>query len=210
MPRTEIPQHSKHDILHNLDADIRPPVRPTVYLAGPGVFLTTAREHGKALIALAEINDLVGLYPLPTEDIPEPNLRLQPGLTAASIRQANIRMIEQCDGVLADLTPFRGVSADPGTTYEIGYAQALRKPVIGYVSSRDMLSEYKSRIGHTLSHVGEADASGKRQTILIAEDGMTVEDFGLSDNLMFTSALQGLFTNVESAMEAMADLLLSR
>lgn|GEM_PF-5844939 len=34
--------------------------------------------------------------------------------------KANSELMDSCDAIIANLTPFRGISADPGTVYEVG------------------------------------------------------------------------------------------
>ena len=45
---------------------------------------------------------------------------------------ANEAHIRSCDALIAELTPFRGPSADVGTVYELGFMRALGRPVFGY------------------------------------------------------------------------------
>ncbi len=52
-----------------------------------------------------------------------------------SIFRADIAMMEACDVIIANLTPFRGPSADAGTLTEIGWFLGRGKPVFGYSNS---------------------------------------------------------------------------
>ena len=92
-----------------------------VYLAGPEVFFP-AEEH-QAIVAekkrLLQEYGFEGVDPLDTglafsddEAKPERGHR---------IYQANRELMDSCDAIIANLTPFRGISADPGTVYEVGY-----------------------------------------------------------------------------------------
>ncbi len=176
-----------------------------VYLAGPGVFRLDAIAYGRNLVALAEKHGLTGLYPMDNAIDPDFAMGYKPEVIAGTIRRANVRMIEQCDAVLADITPFRGASLDAGTAYEIGYAHALKKPVIGYVTDSTAPMEYKDRVlmdgprKKTINDAGE--------NVLVAADGMSVEDFGLCDNLMITTHLEGLYMSAEKAMAAISAML---
>ena len=78
------------------------------------------------------------------------------------------RMIHECDAVVANLSPFRGPSADVGTVWECAYAKALGMPVFGY---GDRI-EYKDKVFGTCPH-----------------DGMLVEDFHGYDNLMLVHGI---------------------
>jgi len=86
--------------------------------------------------------------------------------------------IRRCGAVIANLTPFRGPSADAGTVYEIGFARALGRPVFGYANVAERFTE-RTR-AFTASNEGACDA-----------DGLLIEQFGLFDNLMIEAAIVG-------------------
>src|SRR5260370_38799911 len=88
-------------------------------------------------------------------------------------------MMDAADAIIANLTPFRGPGADPGTAYELGYMAARGKFCLGY--SNDP-STYAERV-RLLTEVRSQDGR------LVDAEGLTVEDFGLSDNLMMIHAL---------------------
>lgn len=126
----------------------------TVYLAGPDVFLPDAAGMGLAKRAICERHGLVGHFPLdaaPTD--------------SRAIYAACLRAMRTCDAIVANLTPFRGPSADPGTAFELGFVAAMERPVFGY---SNVPGELNARV----------DA-----------DGFAVEDFSLFDNLMLAEAL---------------------
>jgi nucleoside 2-deoxyribosyltransferase len=74
-------------------------------------------------------------------------------------------MMDRCVAGLANVTPFRGVSADVGTAFEMGYLFGCGRPVWGYTSHVD---DYATRIAADVVDDGE----------------LLVEAFGLADNLM--------------------------
>ena len=41
-------------------------------------------------------------------------------------------MMDACDAIIANLTPFRGPGADAGTVYELGYMAGRGKFCLGY------------------------------------------------------------------------------
>ncbi len=141
-----------------------------LYLAGPDVFLVDAAAVGARKVALCASCGFEGLFPLDA-DIPEREV------ASGDIYRANMRLLRSSDGVVANLTPFRGISADVGTVYEVAYALALGKPVFGY-------SEAVASLG---PRIRAAFGSGADQAF--AGDGMIVEDFGLPDNLMIAEGL---------------------
>lgn len=131
-----------------------------IYLAGFDVFRPDALAHGAHLKALCAARGHTGLYPLDNA--------LPAGLTGAAaarwIYEANCALIRRADLVLANLNDFRGREPDSGTAFEVGYAAALGKPVIGYLDDDRPL---RAQLG------GAVDAQG-----------FEVEDFGLPRNLM--------------------------
>src|SRR5262249_21343105 len=90
-----------------------PPRTPmNIYLAGPDVFLPDAVEIGRQKVAICQRHGVRALYPLDSLiDLAAADASLQifKGLEA---------MMEKCDAIIANLTPFRGPGADPGTVYE--------------------------------------------------------------------------------------------
>ncbi len=157
--------------------------RPKVYLAGPEVFLRNAIEAGAAKVEICARHGLDGKYPL--------DAQLELGdLTLANrayaIARANEGLIAACDAVIANLTPFRGPSADTGTAYEVGYARARGLPVFGYsnhhLSFFDRVRKFNAK---PLKH-----RPGSEPTMAFEDaDRMGVEQFGLADNLMVIGAI---------------------
>lgn len=148
--------------------------RPHVYLAGPDVFLPDARAAGARLKAICSEADLEAHFPLDVELA-----------DADAIAAANEALIRRCDGVLANLTPFRGPSADPGTVYEVGYARALGKVVVGYTEATDLFAE---RTAAWLARLG-TPAQPRTDGALADASGMAIESFGLIDNLMIPAGI---------------------
>lgn len=139
-----------------------------IYLAGPDVFEPDAIEIGAALKKLCREFGFEGLFPL-DNTIADGDT---PYHTAKAIREANIRLLESSDIVLANLNPFRGVEPDSGTVYEVGYAAALKKKVYGYAADRRAMIE-------RIRDVQKLDSDAA-----LCKDGMIIEDFGMSHNLM--------------------------
>jgi nucleoside 2-deoxyribosyltransferase len=144
-----------------------------VYLAGPDVFLPDAVETGRRKVELCARHGLIGLYPLDNA--------IDPATKDISLRifRANEAMMNEADAIIANLTPFRGSSADAGTVYELGYMAASGKLCLGY--SNDP-SSYADRVRGFI-------AVTPRDGHLFDAEGLTVEDFGLADNLMMIHAL---------------------
>lgn len=142
-----------------------------IYLAGPEVFFP-AKEH-QAIVAekkrLLREARLEGVDPLDnelafSEDAAKPDQGHQ-------IYQANRELMDSCDAIIANLTPFRGISADPGTVFETGYMIGQGKPAFGFtLDSR-----------HYQERTGASD---------LDELGHSIEDFEMSDNLMIEGGIR--------------------
>ena len=140
------------------------------------MFLPDARD---VLAAKKGICLPLGLEPVaPLIDTPPP-----PAATARArafaIAAGNEALIRSCVAVIANLTPFRGVSADVGTVYEVGLARGLGLALFAYTSDP---RDYAARV-------------------LNDPDGLDIEDFGLSDNLMLEGGIAsagGAFVRVSA------------
>jgi nucleoside 2-deoxyribosyltransferase len=149
--------------------------RPRIYLAGPEVFLPNARAVGAEKCRLAADAGLEGAFPLDAQL----NLDTLPaGEQAQRISRANEDLMRSCDGLIANLTPFRGVSMDAGTAFEVGFMQALGRPLAGYTN---VAAGYAERARAFRAH-GPATMDGDRADL-------EIEDFGLAENLMIEVAI---------------------
>ena len=140
-----------------------------IYLAGPEVFLPDALAVGAAKKALCARHGHVGVFPLdpPTQASGPPDWR--------RIHAANELLIRGCGALVANLTPFRGAGADPGTVFELGFMRGLGRPVHGYSA---VAAPLRDRVSCSRDGDVWRDA-----------DGLEVEDFGLGENLMLEGAI---------------------
>jgi nucleoside 2-deoxyribosyltransferase len=149
-----------------------------LYLAGPEVFMPNAREllDQKAFIAREE-----GFIPLSPGDLspPKSESRFE---TAVAISRINERMMREADVLVANLTPFRGLAADVGTSFEVGYMCALGKLTYGYSNVA------KSHFERVSDYYGGAVVLGEDGRHR-GPDGISLEDFEMSDNLMLDGGL---------------------
>lgn len=166
-----------------------------LYLAGPDVFSADALEKAAELKSLCQTFGYESLFPLDNKISDYSHDRS----TAIKIYMANIAMIRRADALLANAMPFRGFSADVGTVYEIGFARALEKPVALYSTD---LSSYIDRCKRKLSLTLDG-------TVLRDKNAMEVEDFGLPDNLMFTSEVP-VFPSPNAALAYLAEKIPTR
>lgn len=146
-----------------------------VYLAGPDVFLRDAKRIGERKRDICRRHGLEGLFPLdgnPPDD---------GGPVSRRIFRANTQLMGRADAIIANLTPFRGPSADAGTVYELGYMLGKGdKLCLGYSNTpHSYIEKVRDRM--------EIRADGSR---LRDPDDLEVENFGLSDNLMIVHGLE--------------------
>lgn len=145
-----------------------------IYLAGPDVFLPDALAIGQRKQEICRRHGVAGLYPL------DNTVNLAARDSSLHIFKGNEAMMDAADAIIANLTPFRGPGADPGTVYELGYMAGRGKLCLAYCNDPMPYAERVARFTTV------ARAPDKR---LIDRDGLTVEDFGLPDNLMMIHAL---------------------
>lgn len=147
---------------------------PKVYLAGPDVFLPNAMALGQKKKEICAAYGLEGLFPLDTDLALE---GVDPRAAGLQIYEANIGLLEQADACLANLTPYRGVSADVGTAYEVGHMRGLGKPIFAYSGATALFAD-RVRASLDLSSDATHDSAG-----------LLIEDFSMVDNLMLDGAV---------------------
>lgn len=151
-----------------------------IYLAGPDVFLTEAVALAQAKRDLCARYGFIGVSPIDNE-IDKSNISVQE--TAHRISAANETVIHQCNLVIANITPFRGPSADVGTAYEMGYARALGLPVLAYTNvDGDLLARTRQALGNDIAQRAPGHFEDSFR--------MVIENFHQVDNLMLTGAVQ--------------------
>jgi nucleoside 2-deoxyribosyltransferase len=156
------------------------PIR--VYLAGPDVFLpqpTVWLERKKAICAAFGLTGVSPLDGLPDEP---PAWASLPDWRRIALR--NEAHIRGADALIANLTPFRGPSADAGTVYEVGFARALGLKLFGYAT---VATPFLDRTVAGLDGAARQAVDGSWWDA----DGMLIEQFGLFDNLMIEGGIHG-------------------
>ena len=139
----------------------------TAYLAGPDVFLPNAVAHAASKVEICRLLGLRGLPPL-NQDVETAAKAVDVWRT---IYQKDIAMMERCDIIIANLTPFGGASADAGTLIEVGWFLGRGKPIFGYSNTSE---SFELRMRRQLGG-GYAD--------------LGIEGFHLPDNLMIAGAV---------------------
>jgi nucleoside 2-deoxyribosyltransferase len=145
-----------------------------IYLAGPDVFLPDAIAIGRRKVDICARHGLTGLYPLDNA------VDLSAGDASLTIFKGNQAMMDAADAIIANLTPFRGASADAGTVYELGYMAGRRKLLLAYSNDPAAYAERVARFDNVTKSAGGH---------LSDSNGLTVENFGWPDNLMMIHAL---------------------
>jgi nucleoside 2-deoxyribosyltransferase len=143
------------------------------YLAGPDVFLPNALTHAREKIALCAKYNILGRPPI--NDDFEDLAKLPPEQAWRGIYLKDIEMMEDCDIIIANCTPFRGASGDAGTLIELGWFLGRNKPIFAYSNTATLFT-----------------ARSKTQTAALPDpiENLLVEGFGLPDNLMIQGAVE--------------------
>lgn len=153
-----------------------------LYLAGPDVFLKN--DIGSQKKALCLKAGYVPLYPLDNE--------ITGGNAAQEILDANLKMISVADMVIANISPFRGPHCDPGTALEVGYAMQSGKRVLLYSNdSRSLITRIKEDFPS------------------IYVDNTSIEDFGLTENLMLSKTAEPFCVDDRSDQGAMKAFIIA-
>jgi nucleoside 2-deoxyribosyltransferase len=163
-----------------------------VYLAGPDVFFPNAAEIGLEKKRICAEYGFEGLFPLDNEISA---LQLNKSDTASAIFEANCKAMDAAHFVIANMTPFRGASADTGTAFEIGYVYAQGKPVFGY--GNDGLLYFERVLKVDLGARADPPCDGQ---------GIHVEDFDLADNLMLVCAVRRTGLDIVNGKRTWSDL----
>ena len=158
-------------------------MRPRIYLAGPTVFQADADDAGARLVALCDQYGCEGLYPL--------DFDLDGSMSSQSIQAACLRELRTADGVVADLSPFRGPHADDGTAFELGFAHALGLPIWAYTTDPRPLIERIQGARAATGHVRD-------------DKGLLIENFGRAHNAMLAEAIQHLSASAEESIRRAA------
>ena len=142
------------------------------YLAGPDVFLPDAAAHARRKLTICARHGIEGLSPLNEDVASLQGMGDEEAWT--TIYRKDIAMMEASDLVIANLTPFRGVSADSGTLVEVGWFLGRGLPVFGYSNNSVPFAD------RTWAHLA---------VLPDPMPGLSVEGFGLPDNLMIPGAV---------------------
>jgi nucleoside 2-deoxyribosyltransferase len=169
---------------------------PNVYFAGPDVF----RQNYDAVVkTITELCRDAQITPVMASDNEIKAITVgDKQKIANSIYQINIGLIQKADGVIANLSPFRGpIEPDSGTAFEVGYASALGKWIIGYLDD----------LRNTPEKVKDSPLRGSADG-LTDIFGFKVEDMGYPVNLMLGCSCTKLVRSLKEAVEVVKEGIL--
>lgn len=150
-----------------------------VYLAGPEVFVPNARE---ILDRKIEMTRMAGFVPVCPGDLEAP--ASMTGKTRGLVTsEINERLMLSADFIIANLTPFRGIAADAGTVYELGFMCGRGCPAFAFTNTT---TGHFERVKDYYGGEVKADASGA----LRGPDGLELETYSMADNLMLDGGIE--------------------
>lgn len=152
-----------------------------IYLAGPEVFLRDPQALYAAKRAICQRHGCQGISPL---DKPLALAELAPAEGGWLVSRTNEELMRGCDALIANVTPFRSPSADVGTAFEMGFMRALERPVLAYSNVGGSFVE-RTLVWLKGEAMRRVDGSGHEDA-----DGLLIEQFEMSDNLMLEGAVR--------------------
>lgn len=171
------------------------------YLAGPGVFLPDPQTYFDNKKEICKKYNILGISPI---DLNLDPVKFKPFDFACKISSNNESLMRSSDCIIADLTPYHGVSADVGTAFELGYMRALNKPLFAY-SNTDKF--FYDRCIEEYGPLNGFDVFNRPQV-----NNMAIENFNMYDNLMLdgaiTSSNSKLFTGDVPKKELYTSLII--
>lgn len=149
-----------------------------VYIAGPEVFFANGRD---IIDRKGELARQYGFTANSFDAVDFPSDKFDFGM---AISKANEEVMKGSDLIIANMTPFRGVSTDVGTAFEIGFMCALGKAAFAYTNDPRF---YDRRLTEDFyrGEVGPAADGMQRGTA----DQWMVEDHAMVDNLMLDGGI---------------------
>jgi len=159
----------------------------SIYLAGPEAWYADTEGHATDQRAACELAGFVGLTPANV-------VASEVGgseLGAREIYAGRMALMRRADAAVVNLTPWRGVSCDPGAAFEAGFLSCLGKPVFAFLNiASEAEAEYVERVEAFVGAQRDEDGVWRDG------DGCVVEDFGLPETLMLWAEARRLFVIV--------------
>jgi len=159
-----------------------------IYLAGPEVFDINALEIAEELKTICRKYGHEGLFPLDNVINADSKKEL-----SKKIFDANIKMIKKADAVIANLNNWRGFEPDSGTIFEVGFAYALNKKVLGYIDNPE-----KSYLEKVVENAETKNIS----PFILDNNEKIIEDFDNPVNLMISESTD-IYSSFEECVKAL-------
>lgn len=156
------------------------------------MFRSDAAEYAAWMKARCAERGLVGVFPADIEIDPA---GLGPAEFGAAIFARDVRLIDECDVVVADLNAFRGAEPDSGTCFELGYAFARGKRLFGYTTGPERMADRVHAAGIEVRETAAGPLDG---------DGLMIEDGGGPLNLMLAVPAMIVIGGLEDCLDAVA------
>ncbi len=158
-----------------------------IYIAGPDVFLKNAVEDLNKKKRYCENNGFSGLIPFDANvDFTQSNENIR-----KDIYEANVKMIQQTDIVIANMNNFRHNEQDAGTIFEIGYAVALNKEVYIYSDDNRTVIEKTIEVDNDFTIENEQ---------YYDKDDMLIEGFEARFNIMINESVKFIHGSFEDVI----------
>ncbi len=149
-----------------------------IYLAGPDVFLPDPQAWFAIKKEICKKYGFIGHAPL--DNTLNPDAYDSPFAFGIALYLQNKHMMDSCDMVVANMTPYHGISMDVGTAFEMGYMAAQGKPVYGYSNDPTAFIERQKNTYAHFENNSEVRANDTQ---------MMFEDMNMCDNLMMVGAM---------------------
>ncbi|MBN9073356.1 MAG: nucleoside 2-deoxyribosyltransferase [Rhizobiales bacterium] len=150
-----------------------------VYLAGPEVFIPNARM---VLDEKIELTRAYGFVPVCPGDLETP-ASLTGKARGLATSEINERLMLSADFIIANLTPFRGIAADVGTVYELGFMCGRGCPAYAFTNIA---------VGHyeRVKDYYGGDLRTDELGAVRGPDGLELETYDMTDNLMLDGGIE--------------------
>mgnify|MGYP000117894470 CR=1 FL=1 len=161
-----------------------------IYIAGFDVFLQNAVQDLNHKKQLCEKYGFKGMIPFDGEvDFTQSNKKIR-----FDIYHENIKMIDECDIIIANMNNFRHNEADSGTVFEIGYGVALKKDIYIYSSDNRTVVEKTLECD---------DKAYEKDGMYYDKNDMLIEGFDAKFNIMINESSEFICGDFEDVLKVL-------